>query len=51
MIFLGWHQKSKFNQSHPSQAFEKWIEELSARQLLNPDAGAHLHHTQVSCQN
>ncbi|QNI56368.1 hypothetical protein SynBIOSE41_03901 [Synechococcus sp. BIOS-E4-1] len=27
----------------------KWIEELSARQLLNPDAGAHLHHTQVSC--
>jgi len=26
----------------------KRIEELSARQLLNPDAGAHLHHTQNS---
>ena len=25
----------------------KWIEELSARQLLNPDAGAHLHLTHV----
>ncbi len=29
----------------------EWIEELSARQLLNPDAGAHLHHTQISQDN
>jgi len=39
------------NQNHEAKQLEgsqERIEELSARQLLNPDAGAHLHHTQNS---